>query len=159
MIIERSIPMKMLEIQTVIRRPIVVDIEIYNPEKFDVVFDVVTAGDGLKGEKIFVVEAKSSRTYELMYLPVKVGRYMGMITFLNEMLGEIWYEIGMSAQSDTEIRVPLMSAELGKFSTCEVQVDNPTELEVALNYLLSNPTNFDVFPKDIKLKPYESAKI
>ena len=87
--------MKMLEIQTVIRRPIVVDIEIYNPEKFDVVFDVVTAGDGLKGEKIFVVEANSSRTYELMYLPVKVGRYMGMITFLNEMLGEIWYEIGM----------------------------------------------------------------
>jgi hypothetical protein len=51
-----------------------------------------------------------------MYLPLKIGRFMGMITFLNERLGELWYEISMQAESSNEIRLSLMSAELGKFS-------------------------------------------
>lgn len=33
-----------------------------------------------------------------MFLPLKVGITGGMITFLNEELGEIWYELIMTSE-------------------------------------------------------------
>jgi len=151
--------MKMIEVQSLIRRPVVVDIEIYNPEKFDIVFDVMIAGDGLKGDKLFVVEARSSKTFELMYLPLKVGRFLGMITFLNERLGEIWYEVGMQSEPANETRLASMSAELGKFSEQEIFVENPTDCEVAVKHVISNPVNFEIHPKDVVLKPFDSTRV
>ena len=75
--------MKTIDIKTIIRNPVVIDIEIYNPEKVSMVMDVLIHGEGLKGESFFTMEPKTSAIYELMYLPLKIGRFKGMITFLN----------------------------------------------------------------------------
>ena len=96
--IDRSVALKTIDINTVIRKPVVVDIEIFNPESVNLFMDVLIHGDGLKGSSGFELKAKSSNNYELMFLPLKVGVTGGMITFLNEELGEIWYEIVMTCE-------------------------------------------------------------
>ena len=78
--------------------------------------DVLIHGEGLKGESSFSLVAKSASVFELIYLPLKVGRFNGMITFLNSKLGEIWYEIDMTCEPAYEIKLEEMTAELGKFS-------------------------------------------
>lgn len=105
MIIDRSEAMKTIDISTVVRKPVVVDIEIFNPEKMDLTMEVLIHGEGLKGENFFEIKQKSSSVYELMYLPLRVGKQVGMITFLNELLGEIWYEISMEAEMAPVVRL------------------------------------------------------
>ena len=48
--IDRSVAMKTIDIMTIIRNPVVVDIEIYNPEKVPLTMDVLIYGEGLKGD-------------------------------------------------------------------------------------------------------------
>jgi hypothetical protein len=105
MIIDRSVSLKTIDIHTAIRKPVVVDIEILNPEKIDLTMDVLVHGEWLKGEGFFQIKSHSTGVYELMFLPLKVGKYQGMITFLNELLGEIWYEIVMVCEPASEIRL------------------------------------------------------
>ena len=37
-------------------------------------------------------------TYELIYMPVKVGKDKGSIAFVSNKLGEIWYELNLTAE-------------------------------------------------------------
>ena len=40
-----------------------------------------------------------SQTYELMYLPLKIVKTFGLISFLNSKLGELWYDLIMTSES------------------------------------------------------------
>lgn len=67
--------------------------------------DVLIHGDGLKGNQVFDLKPKTANNYELMFLPLRTGVSGGMITFLNEELGEIWYEIVMTSEPSSYIRL------------------------------------------------------
>jgi hypothetical protein len=39
-----------------------------------------------------------------------------------------------------------LKAELGKFETCAVELENPSNSEIDVYFKISNILNFDVFP-------------
>jgi hypothetical protein len=61
-------------------------------------FEVIIQGEGLSGESSFSVSPKSTCNFELMYLPVKIGNSIGMISFLSPNLGEIWYNLFLTGE-------------------------------------------------------------
>ena len=54
-------------------------------------------GEGLIGEESFAIAAKKDGSYDLTYAPLKVGRWRGSVAFVNQLLGEVWYELILSA--------------------------------------------------------------
>lgn len=52
-----------------------------------------------------------------------------------------------------------MHSELGKSSSLEIYLENPTDMEVQLKQHNTNTTNFEVFPKDIVLKPFNESAV
>lgn len=50
------------------------DIDLVNPLKEPVTFEVIINGDGLVGESSFFIQPESSSTYELLFSPLFVGR-------------------------------------------------------------------------------------
>lgn len=71
----------------------------------------------MHGKDNFTIFPSETGFYELIYSPIKVGRRKGMITFIQENLGEVWYELNLVAEENPVVRVPKMKAELGKNET------------------------------------------
>lgn len=68
--IERPSCAKRVEVSTIIRKPVIFETILNNPETEEITFDVSIQGEGLTGELQFSIPAKSSKVYELMYLPM-----------------------------------------------------------------------------------------
>jgi hypothetical protein len=45
-----------------------------------------------------LVPPNSEKIYELMFLPLKVGRFFGSISFGSITLGEFWYELDLESK-------------------------------------------------------------
>lgn len=74
------------------------DIELNNPLDEPVFFDVIYTGIGLYGKEVFELGANQAGVYELMFSPLKPLLEQGSIAFINEKLGEIWYELKLIAE-------------------------------------------------------------
>lgn len=68
----------------------------------------------MKGDNSLYVGANSVGSYDLIYSPLVVGRARGSIAFINEILGEIWYELSMTCEDITPTRLGVLRCELGK---------------------------------------------
>ncbi len=98
-------------------------------------------------------------TYELIFSPLRASQGKGSVAFIHERLGEIWYELNLSAEENAVIRLPTMKAELGKSETHEVMLENPSPKETFVTFKISNTGNFDVIPERIMIPPYDSAAV
>lgn len=70
--------------------------------------------------------------YELIFSPLKVFRGKGSVSFMNEKLGEIWYDLSLISEDLPFIRLPTLKAELGKSEAVTVILENPSKMEVAV---------------------------
>ena len=61
--IDRPAPTKKVEICTQIRKAVLFETQLTNPENTEIVFEVMTHGEGLIGEQMFSVPPLSTRTY------------------------------------------------------------------------------------------------
>ena len=86
-------PEKTLELKSFVRKAVGVDISLENPLDEPVVFEVFYNGEGLLGDTSFGVDPKKTGVYELIFSPLKTGHYTGTIGFLNEKVGEFWYDL------------------------------------------------------------------
>lgn len=100
------------------------------------------------------MEAKETKQYELVYSPLYVGRAKGSIAFVNELLGEKWYELNLSSEEQPVVKLSMLKTELGKFTQHKVLLENPTAKEIKAISRCSNSMNFEVLPADIVLKPF-----
>lgn len=70
-----------------------------NPLPEPVTFEVFFTGNGLLGDAAFSIGPKNQSTYELLYSPLRPTEpgipEKGTIGFLNEKLGEFWYDLLM----------------------------------------------------------------
>ena len=105
---------KTIDLFTVIRKAAAFDIQLSNPLKELVVFEVIIEGEGLIGEQSFKLEPLQTATYELLFSPLRQFKSKGSIAFIHEKLGEIWYELNLQADETPVMKVPTMKAELGK---------------------------------------------
>ena len=152
---------KIIDLVTTIRKAIAFEIAIANPLDERVVFEVILNGEGLLGETAFTILPKQTATYELVYSPLKPSKKIGSIAFIHEKLGEVWYDLNLEASEPVPVRLPTLKAELGKVEYHSVELENPSNKEVRVRSILSNPNNFDTLPEDIVIQPYDTeiAKI
>lgn len=85
------------------------------------------------------MEANESKLYSLIYSPLYVGRAKGSIAFINEHLGEKWYELVLSSEEQPVVKLSVLKTELGKSSSKIVCLENPSEKEVKAISKCSNP--------------------
>lgn len=118
---------------------------------------MIINGDYLIGENSFFMQANSVGIYELIYSPLAIGRSRGSIAFINEHLGEIWYDLSLGCEDQPPVRLPVLRTELGKVEQHRIVLENPSDKEVKVVAKIVNQTNFDVVPENIVLKPYDAV--
>ena len=82
-----------------------------------ITFEVFYNGEGLIGDSAFSLEPKSIATYNLIFSPLASGVYQGTIGFLNERVGEFWYDLNLNAEENPVVNLALLECELGKVAT------------------------------------------
>lgn len=152
-------PERTVDLKAFIRKAATAEIFLNNPLNEPISFEVFYSGEGLLGDSVFSLEPKSIGTYNLIFSPLMAGDFSGTIGFLNEKVGEFWYDLNLIAEENPPASLELLECELGKVASHFVNLENPTGNELLLDYRNSNPTNFEVIPDKIILPPYETQKI
>lgn len=129
-------------------------IALANPTDEPIVFDVRLDGDGLLGDKQFVLAPSTKSSYELYYSPLLAQKHEGTVAFTNELAGEFWYELELAATSAPSVTLEQMSCPVGGNTKTRVFIQNPTGKEVKMGSNVNNKRNFSVVPGGIKLPPY-----
>ena len=148
---------KSIDLNSQIRKAVAFEISLSNPLNETIIFDVVIEGEYLLGDQALSILPNSKTSYELIFSPLRVFRGKGSIAFIHEKLGEIWYELNLVCEDNAVIKVPTLKAELGKVEQFEILLENPSNIEVNVDYQISNKNNFDVLPENIVIQPYNSA--
>jgi len=152
-------PEATIDLKAFIRQATSAEISLSNPLNEPITFEVFYNGEGLIGDSAFGLEPKSVGTYNLIFSPLAAGVAQGTIGFLNERVGEFWYDLHLNAEENPTVNLDLLECELGKVGSHTVTLENPTGQELFLDFRNSNPTNFEVVPDKIMLPAYESLKV
>ena len=78
----------------------------------------------------FPIEPNKTETYELLFSPLREFKSKGSIAFIHDKLGEIWYELDLTSERNIPIKLPIMKSELGKVITQEIELENPSNMDV-----------------------------
>lgn len=148
-------PEKTLELKSFVWKAVGVEISLENPLKEPITFEVFYNGEGLLGDTSFIVDPKKTGIYELIFSPLKTGKFAGTIGFLNEKVGEFWYDLMLICDENPIINLDLIECELGKVGKQIITLENPTGHEQTIDYRITNTTNFEVIPEKIIANAYE----
>ena len=74
-----------------------------------------------------------------MFIPLTPFKGKGSISFINEKLGEIWYELLLEAEREKPKKIERITSELGKRSKQIVTLNNPSRKKAEIKYNISNP--------------------
>jgi len=107
-------PEATIELKAFIRQATSAEISLDNPLNEPITFEVFYNGEGLIGDSAFSLEPKSIGTYNLIFSPLASGAYQGTIGFLNEKVGEFWYDLNLNAEENPVVNLDLLECELGK---------------------------------------------
>ena len=152
-------PEAVIDLKAFIRQATSAEISLSNPLDEPITFEVFYNGEGLIGDSSFSLEPKNIGTYNLIFSPLASGAAQGTIGFLNEKVGEFWYDLNLTAEENPMINLDVLECELGKVASHTVTLENPTGQELYLEFRNSNPTNFEIVPDKIVLPGYESLKV
>jgi hypothetical protein len=152
-------PEAIIDMRAFIRKAKSVEVSLSNPLNEPITFEVFYQGEGLIGDSTFSLEPKHVNTYNLIFSPLQAGDFTGNIGFLNEKVGEFWYDLNLTAEENPVENLDMLECELGKTASHTVDLENPTGKEIYLEYRNSNPTNFEISPDKIILPPYEGVRV
>ena len=163
---ERSIT-----VESVVRKAVVVEITLDNTTDQPLTFDVSIQGEGLLGTPTFELppkgavpsannnhgEVSASDTYELIFSPLKAGKFVGKISFYNSKVGELWYKLYLNAISATPIVLETIESMIGSSQQIKAAVENPLAEQVVFTVNVSDPQHFSVPSDKISLSPYAQS--
>ena len=148
-----------IDLKAFIRKAATAEISLNNPLNEPITFEVFYSGEGLIGDNSLGLEPKNTGTYSLIFSPLNAGEFSGTIGFLNEKVGEFWYDLTLIAEENPIVSLDLLECELGKVASHFIILDNPTGQELSIDYRNSNPTNYEIIPEKLILPPYENQKV
>jgi hypothetical protein len=119
-------PEAAIGLKAFIRKATSAEISLNNPLNEPITFEVFYSGEGLLGDATLSLEPKSVGIYNLIYSPLKPGITEGTIGFLNERVGEFWYDLDLAADENPVQNLDTLACELGKLQTHVVNLENPT---------------------------------
>jgi hypothetical protein len=146
-----------------VRQAVAIEILLDNPLKDDLLFDVSIVGNGLIGESSFCLKGKTDKgdgdnLYELIYSPLIAGTFVGKISFWNELVGEIWYKLNLTAQPAPAIVIPTVECMLGDEISFEAAIENPLNEAVSFQAVVGDEEHFSVKQQSMSLAPFEQSK-
>lgn len=106
-----------IDLKAFIRKATTAEISLNNPLNEPITFEVFYSGEGLIGDPAFSLEPKNVGTYSLIFSPLMSGEFQGTIGFLNEKVGEFWYDLTLVAEENPSINLELLECELGKIAS------------------------------------------
>lgn len=62
----------------------------------------------------------------MIFSPLVAGDFQGTIGFLNEKVGEFWYDLNLFAEENPPTSLSLLECELGKVAAHFINLENPT---------------------------------
>jgi hypothetical protein len=154
-----------IEVEAEVRKAVAVEITLENPTLETLVFDVVIEGDGLLGDTTFTLPPPSipatsaglggaittsthtSSTYELIYSPLRAGEYVGSITFMNDMIGEFWYKVVLTAHAASPITVKMIECMIGTTGSLSVSIENPLSFPITCVPKIEDTHHFSLQPE------------
>jgi hypothetical protein len=71
------------------------------------------------------LQPRQTVEYELIYSPLLAGAALGGLTFVNDSMGEFWYELRLHAGPADVVELPEVVAEIGKEGAGALLVENP----------------------------------
>lgn len=148
-----------IQLDTEIRKSINCQIDLFNPLDETVTFEVILEGEGIFGDLTITIAPKKTTSYQLTFLPLKVFSIKGSISFINEKIGEIWYDLNLCSQECKTEKLPLIKSELGKSNEISIFLDNPSFEPTTVRYLLSNTQNFSISPDIIEIPPLKESEV
>ena len=146
---------KMIEMKTVIRKGVFIELNLENPSKENTIFRVdFDTNLFLFGDRDVNVEANSSKIYRLLFAPLKVGIWDNvMLHIYNDKVGEFLYKLKLISEQQPVIISPLIKAELGKYVDYPIMLENPTQEDVEVKYSNSKVKQFQVLQEKINIPP------
>ena len=148
-----------LDISTFVRKAAAVEITLANPLDQRVEFEVLLDGEGLLGDLSFVLDARESGVYELLYSPLVPGLQHGSVSFQNQLVGEVWYRLVLDALPAPAVQLDEMACAVGSRASLSITLENPTGEEVDLMSQVTNRRNFSVLPAHVVLGAYGKADV
>jgi hypothetical protein len=96
-------------------------------------FEVVLEGEGLIGSPVFALGPGASGSYDILFSPITPGKQLGSVTFVDEKVGEFWYELELVAHPSAPVSLPHLSAPVGYKVTHSLSLENPIGEEVRVD--------------------------
>ena len=146
-----------INVEAEVRKAVSVEIALDNPTPETLEFHVALEGEGLLGDSTYFLPPSSSNqssVYELIFSPLKVGKFFGSITFQNDSAGEFWYKLVLEAHPATAIVIDPIECMVGSSKAANVPIENPLAQSVVLSAESFDPKHFSVSPEFISLGPY-----
>lgn len=67
--------------------------------------------------------------------------------------------MSLTADESPIQNLELLECELGRMASHYIELENPTNTELFVDFRNSNPTNFEIKPDKVILPPYETVKV
>ena len=146
---------KMIEMKTVIRNGVYIELNLENPTNENTIFRIdFDTNLFLFGERDVNVEANSTKLYKLLFAPLKVGIWDNVVLHIyNDKVGEFLYKLKLISEEQPIIISPLIQAELGKYIDYPIMLENPSNEEVEVKYTNSKMKQFQVLQDKIYIPP------
>ena len=140
-----------IEMKTVIRKGVFIEIKLENPTDEDARFSVDFDQDlFLFGDREVKISPKSYVIYKLLYAPLKVGVWENvMLHIYNDRIGEYLYKLNLICENCPIVTFDIIQAELGKYVDFPIMLENPTNEEVEVKCYNTNKKLFQVLQEKI----------
>lgn len=148
-----------IEVETNAREGSSLSISLTNPLSHAVDLDVILVGKGLLGDSIFHIEPNTTGVYELLFLVLLPSEQNGSVTFINQDIGEFWYQLHLIANQAPIIKLDKMTCAIGNKTQQIISIENPINEELELKSKISNLTNYSIKPSILSLKPYSTGTV
>ena len=146
-----QIQAKTIEMRTLIRKGVFIEINLENPTNEQVIFRIDFDSElFLFGDRDVKVNPNSNVEYKLLFAPLKVGIWENvMLHIYNDRVGEFLYRLKLISEDQPIIISEPIKAELGKYADYPILLENPTKEEVEVKYINSNKKLFQVLQEKI----------
>jgi len=152
-------PEDRLRISAFVRKAVAVEISLVNPLAEVVEFEVSLQGHGLIGEPVFELAPRATAFYELVYSPLLAGEQVGSITFVNDKIGEMWYELSLEAFEAPPVELDPFECPVGDTVRKTICLENPTTEAAEIRVDISNDRNFRTIPRVPSIEPFSSVEV
>ena len=156
-IVESPLADQSIAMQTVARKSCQAGITLVNPLDEAISFDVVTEGDSVSGPQRFSLAPLGEGTYDLLYAPLIAKAHRGSIAFLNDRVGEFWYELNLEATPAEPFVLEPFACAVGASTSTKVTIENPLPLEIELTG--SSSASSFVVPEKTLIAPYATVEV